>query len=100
MIRPILGSAIKKSQIGWDDFDVNEQVIVFPNPADEFISIQWPSAIQMNEIVLFDINGKQVQRYVNPQTHTINVSELIPGVYIIRCQTHQNEFTHHKIIIH
>ncbi len=100
MIRPILGSAIKKSQIGWDDLDVNEQVIVFPNPADEFISIQWPSTIQINEIVLFDINGKQVQRYANPQTHTIDVSELIPGVYIIRCQIHQNEFTHHKIIIH
>jgi hypothetical protein len=61
------------------------QVSVFPNPSDNFITI---NAV-VESASVFDITGKELLRSNSSQ---INVSELKQGVYFIRATTGTEQF--------
>lgn len=74
---------------------MNTSINVYPNPADEMVTIEYPSGFKMYQLQLFDALGQMV---INEQlganhngtgnlTHTINVSALPKGMYIVNVQT-------------
>ncbi len=75
-----------------------EDIHVYPNPAIDMITIDYPAGFKKYQLQLFDALGQMV---LNEQldndasnngvlTHTINVSELTKGVYIVNLQTESN----------
>ncbi len=61
----------------------NEDIIVYPNPANEFISIV--SSEKIASISLFDMTGKR--GYFAEKTDSINVSTFAKGMYILEVIT-------------
>jgi hypothetical protein len=56
---------------------------IFPNPVTDHLTIS--SNYLIEEIILFDIHGKQVKRVaINSRASDINVSDLAAGVYLLR----------------
>jgi hypothetical protein len=71
--------------VGVDELGSGEVVVdVWPNPADQFINIEWQRQGEA-AIMLLDMTGKQVLRQSgNGQRETVNVSMLPSGLYVLQ----------------
>ncbi|MGL5889908.1 MAG: PKD domain-containing protein [Bacteroidia bacterium] len=55
---------------------------LYPNPANDMLSIQTSAAIRGMQYHILDIAGREVQAGVFSESH-INISNLLPGVYFL-----------------
>jgi hypothetical protein len=82
-------------KIGIDAFEFGEnyfekevefESVIYPNPAGDFINIQYESDHQLN-VEIYDLNGRKILskpvQFNNLNRFRINVSNLIQGFYII-----------------
>jgi hypothetical protein len=62
-----------------------ETIEVFPNPASDFIHLNWPGGIQPEQFnaEIYSLQGILVYRQLL-ESSTIPVSTIKPGVYILR----------------
>jgi chitinase len=71
------------------DVDISEnfsaEYLVFPNPAEDEISINIPEDETLNSVEIFDISGKQLLQ-TNKQ-HQIDVNILNAGIYLVKIKT-------------
>ncbi len=74
--------------------DDNDLIIIYPNPANEVISIN--SDLHLSEIIITNISGFEVYR--SKTKTTIDVSYLAPGLYFISCVSKENEVYISKFI--
>ena len=60
-------------------------LLIYPNPAKEFINISVPGEIRFSEcrIIIFNIYGKQVLSSGN-FSKRISVERFDPGIYFVR----------------
>ena len=62
-----------------------DQITVFPNPADNYITIKSDYNLEDAIISLFDLNGRRVLNYKNSSNNNIvDVSGLSNGGYVLR----------------
>ncbi|HEU0137226.1 MAG TPA: T9SS type A sorting domain-containing protein, partial [Flavobacterium sp.] len=79
------------------DFNVDESIIIFPNPADDVINISAKSNI--TSIQLFDVQGRLLQTLLNDDvTAILNVGQQASGVYMLKIATEAGN-KNHKIVI-
>jgi hypothetical protein len=65
------------------DFEKNPQTItVAPNPATDFILVNWEAAATGVEYQIIDVNGKTISSGKSP-SNNIDVHQLIPGMYTL-----------------
>ena len=82
-----------------DDFEIKNEVVVYPNPSSEIISVHSPNNI--NSITVYSIDGRCIQTYINPITSadfTIKVQNLSVGLYNLKVNTDNGTFSK-KVII-
>ncbi len=66
----------------------NTQISLYPNPATDFLNINIINSLGTNEINLFTINGKLLQKQTtNNSNSKIDLTNLSPGTYIIRIKS-------------
>lgn len=78
----------------------NENFSIYPNPAKDFITIDFNNNY-INHLSVFDIHGKEViSTDANQKEHsiTVNVSSLSKGIYFVQIKTN-NGIVNKKIII-
>lgn len=74
---------------------MNTSINVYPNPADDLITVEYPSGFKKYSLQLFDALGQMVinEELTNDGTsnttlsHQVDVSSLNKGVYIVNIQT-------------
>lgn len=96
--------AFKLNQIGLVELDTDSGIQIYPNPADEFLTLVWkPEGLLMKEILLIDITGKMVNQYVvNPSEQgelKVNVEQYAPGTYFLKAIGTKGEFIIRKVSI-
>jgi hypothetical protein len=74
-----------------------EEIIIFPNPATSFITIQLKENIKIEEAVIYNHIGQKVLVAV-PVNKMVDVSTLTPGIYFIKVITSESR-TGTKLII-
>lgn len=76
-----------------DRTEKNASPSAFPNPAVNKVTIQMSGTDPLLKVEIFDKSGVLKFEEVldinpwNPTTHTLNISELLPGVYTVRAYT-------------
>ena len=76
-----------------------DQITVFPNPADDYITVKSNHNLDDAIISMFDLNGRRVLNYKNESDDgIINVSGLSAGEYILRIITSDQDIYSKKII--
>ncbi len=86
-------------QLGLDNFEVKNEVVVYLNPISETMVVQSMNTI--NSFSVYSIDGRIIKTYRNPLTtkeYTINVQHFAVGLYILKITTNQGVFSK-KIII-
>lgn len=67
-----------------DEFSMNK-ISVTPNPAQDFVNINFPQSVSDFTTELYDISGKLILKSSNIEK--LNISELHSGIYILKIST-------------
>lgn len=75
--------------LGIDEEDLKNTITLYPNPPDEFLSVQMPENLisETSEISLYDVNGRLLKFQklkVENRVIRISVENLSNGVYLLR----------------
>lgn len=66
--------------------EANCQILVYPNPANDLITIEFEKPVLENvELTIEDISGRTILRKTNVKTNkiNINITTLAKGVYFV-----------------
>ena len=85
--------------IATQQLKTNHVVEIYPNPSKGDITIQLDVEFSNQEYTIYDANGRVVQRGIfgNSLSETINLANLITGVYTIHFEVN-GEFLHKRIV--
>jgi hypothetical protein len=74
---------------GVTDIKTGDDLKVFPNPADNYITISNPSNIKIKKIELIDFSGRIVQMWDATECagNTLNIQHISPGIYLLKAET-------------
>ena len=95
MIRPMFKT--KAYGTGISEKDV-QQVQVFPNPTSDFFVLRFESARPV-WMSLMDLSGKLIRRQQVTSGSRIPVADLEPGLYLLKLQSEEQNFSNVKILI-
>ncbi len=116
LIAPYIGDGSPVEQTMWvDDVTVadsrvttgvgeeysSRSIEIYPNPADDFLTVELGSDFDKSELVLVDILGNEVVRQRADERLNqlvIPVKQLMNGVYMLRLQTHSGISTQRVIV--
>ncbi|RED98336.1 G8 domain-containing protein [Marinoscillum furvescens] len=74
-----------------DEVILNEQFILFPNPAKDFLNVAFANDEMKNaEVNIFDLSGKMVHSQILNDSKTINIKSLKTGTYLLKL-VHNNK---------
>lgn len=85
--------------LGLEDFEIKNEVIVYPNPSSEIINVH--SQNNIKSVTIYAMDGRSVITYINPlptNESKLNVSNLSVGIYNLKINTEKGVFSK-KIII-
>jgi hypothetical protein len=70
---------------------IDKPISIYPNPTSDFITIENNDAEPFLSIELLDYAGKRIKSF-NPSNTSVNLSDLAPGVYLLRMTTAEGNF--------
>ena len=78
------------------------QMRVYPNPATETVFVTLDGGAEINNIILYDLQGRIVGANNDSPLQTgsanLNVKSLPAGIYLLRVTDADGNFYHHKIV--
>lgn len=81
-----------------ESFKFNNDLKLFPNPTNGLLHIS--NSDRINDISIFGINGNQISNYIIDENHAcLDLSDLMPGIYLFKSRTIDNSTISKKIII-
>ncbi|MDR9487338.1 T9SS type A sorting domain-containing protein [Salibacter sp.] len=90
-----------KRNLSTSDFNENEFIRVFPNPTEEYLMFESKNE-KIKTIKVFSVTGQLIQdrTIIDDYKATININglNLLPGSYIFKVITNNNQYTN-KIIV-
>ncbi|MDI9257897.1 VPS10 domain-containing protein [Flavobacterium sedimenticola] len=87
---------IELNSLSNPNFDQNNDFIVSPNPAREFITVVSNSDSLVSTLSIYDMSGKKIKDISNQQH--IDISSLENGIYLIKIVSTENVIEYHKIV--
>jgi len=64
------------------------QFSMFPNPSDNYVTLQLPSDVDKVQVSVFDYLGKALlQKSISSNNNTLDISNLSAGIYFVRIQS-------------
>ena len=78
------------------DFIGDDSVVIYPNPAKNFVEIKSKTATPINSYTITDVTGKTIV-VQNENQSIIDIRNLKSGIYIVKC-TRNNEVILKKLI--
>ena len=97
MIRPIFGR-MHQTPTGIITPTSQTDFSVYPNPANEFISIRSDNA-EINALQIINITGKVVLNERGSRLESINIQNLTEGIYIVRACLNTGKWVTHKLVV-
>jgi hypothetical protein len=98
LLRPIFGDSARA--VGIKESSRNDkEFIIYPNPANDIITISNSSKSKVTFIELFDMTGKQIA-FLNPiHNNTFNITSITEGFYIVKLYSGNELLKTQKLII-
>lgn len=74
---------------------INPQIIIYPNPADNFISVELAGLNVNATYVMYDIVGRKIDSGIlkNSEKNSLNISNLPKGLYFLNISDGKNKLS-------
>jgi len=84
-----------------NEFDLNEKIILYPNPSSEFLSIEFKMLQPDTKVEILNLNGRHLfEKKITTKITTIDVSTFSKGIYIVQVSKHNEIQEVRKLVIH
>jgi hypothetical protein len=85
---------------GVSEIKTSNDLKVFPNPADAYITISNPSNIKIKKIEMFDFSGRVVQQWKAHELegNQLNIQHILSGIYLLKTETNAGVKTEKLVI--
>ena len=71
-----------------------QELNVYPNPASDFITIEFAEQIEKSNYEIIDISGRKINSgFINNTKYNIDISKMERGIYFINILNKQNSFS-------
>ncbi|MBT0609068.1 T9SS type A sorting domain-containing protein [Aequorivita echinoideorum] len=77
-------------ELGINDLTLS-QISVYPNPTSDVLNLKVPSSVEVSNVAMFDVLGKQVS--VSYNNGVINTANLSQGIYMLKVETNAGTLT-------
>ena len=83
------------SHVGIDDPTNKDKVVVYPNPADDHVTVSVSGDFGKYEVLLYTGDGRICyhEKNISSSEHSINVSSYSPGLYLVFIKTETETIT-------
>lgn len=71
--------------------DMESEILLFPNPASNMITLQLPGNFVASGIKIFDIQGTMIYESLKPMDRSISVESFSPGIFLIEANSTNGE---------
>ncbi|WP_196885259.1 T9SS type A sorting domain-containing protein [Aureivirga sp. CE67] len=78
----------EEGNLNTESFSLEDEFLIFPNPANEKIFIESGASVEIESISIFSVRG-EVLKSIKNEVKSINIGELSSGVYFIEIK-HKN----------
>lgn len=87
--------------VGIEKNDLSHSVIVYPNPAPDYIYVTVDEEVMMQELELMDQSGRMVYRRndVLLKNTSVDLSEFTPGIYFLSIKLEDGQRVFRKIAV-
>ncbi|MCK9399660.1 MAG: immunoglobulin domain-containing protein [Bacteroidales bacterium] len=93
---------VRQNNVGINEFiGTSDKLIIFPNPANDILYIMLNESMQIikAEMIIYDLQGKaHISQQIENDKSSICISNLRPGVYIIKVKYDQTLMTRKLIV--
>ena len=87
------GSVVVNATLGTNEFAI-DSFKMYPNPAQDFVSIALPNAVNEGTVKIYDMLGKVVAKQViTSNNNTIDIATLTSGSYLLVLRTEYGNAT-------
>ena len=76
---------------------IKNQINLYPNPSKGFITID--STKEINEVLIFDVKGKKIQRIKTKETNKIKLNNIKSGFYFLKIKLKNKSSITKKLIV-
>lgn len=83
--------------LGNIDFEKNEDIDIYPNPASNYIEIKTTKTIE--KIVLYDVNGRLIPLNYIKNSSKIMLPNITNGMHVLNAIYNNGKHSNHKILI-
>ena len=84
-----------ESILGVDDIDISS-IVLYPNPATEYVMVSNPNSVELQSLAIYDLNGRLIKtiNLVDMGTEkSIDISELASATYMFIIQGTRGQMT-------
>lgn len=95
----IMINALISTTVGLDDPRSSSEVVLYPNPANESVKLEFPAEIRI--ITVFDSFGKKMTKtkVANQTSLSIYTSSFLSGIYSIRFTAANGDSINRKLVV-
>jgi uncharacterized protein (DUF1501 family) len=94
-------SCYSDSVLSVNNYDLKDEIIIYPNPSSSFITVNATANIET--AIIYSIDGRLINTYRNPATsnqYTVNTQNIAEGIYSIHIKTTNGNFKKTFIVEH
>ena len=73
----------------YSDNNDENNILIYPNPAEDFLHIETKNNINISRLSFYAMNGKKIKEEVS--SNKIDVSSMPSGIYLLKILTNSNE---------
>ena len=87
--------SLRKGNLSTNVFN-GKEVKVYPNPTENYFTIEGVESNEIKEVSLFDLNGKKL--IVNIKNNVLDINHLSAGTYLLKIETTNGTVMSEKIV--
>ncbi len=79
----LIASGSQSITLANNQFNLANGIILYPNPTNSILNFATPNNIEVTQVALYDVLGKQVISNAQMMNNSLDVSNLSKGIYLI-----------------
>ena len=72
--------------VGVNDYSLNEDVKIYPNPTNGIINIESSSSVKIERFKLYSLTGQVLKKLDMDNNVSIDISDIPPGAYVLELE--------------